>query len=508
MVIYFVAASELKVDLLHALEDFLGMYPHSAAEIVLIESIANSIDGGATSLEIFLDDFARTYTLVDNGTGMGKTDFDDYHTVALSSKDKLKGIGFAGVGAKIYLASWDGASVITETCGVDGPLKSRMFRNGEKLMYEMESSVMIEKGTRYTVTLSDEHYWDLKANVDSFIRSWYNWAIINSGLMIKISGVQVMALKPTIIKEKSGIIKVQKHKFPFHIWLIQDDFPLEWSYIVYTVWGKRVRNDTPDYIWELKPEFKNRVICIVEAEGLSNFLISNKEDFQKNPFRNSVFTQVRIELYSWLKENGMIVEADQTSEGAEIVELDITRELNRILSLDEFSWMNPWTAGISTKTVIEDPDGEISVKETDGSQIIGGTKGGDGSGGGAVTEGPDPGNGIVVTPSGDNTGTERTRTRKGLGVIPMDFENDPREGWVDIENRAVIINTAHPLAKKIEKSNDRKLLRYNLARVIISSLISDADQRGTLTKTPMEIFGNITNLFTTLFTNKGSDLSF
>ena len=142
-------AMELKVNLLHALEDFLGMYEQQPSEVVLVESIANSIDIGATQLNVYLDDHGNTYELVDNGKGMDSNTFENYHTIALSSKDKSKGIGFAGVGAKIYLASWEGASVITETFGKDGPLKSVMYREGNKLLYKKEIPTITSQGTSH-----------------------------------------------------------------------------------------------------------------------------------------------------------------------------------------------------------------------------------------------------------------------------------------------------------------------------------------------------------------------
>src|SRR2546426_3204172 len=94
----------LRVNLLHALENFLDAYPCSPPEEALIEGISNSIDIDASKIEISLANKKREFSLLDNSGGMSKEGFDNYHTAALSSKKKRQAIGFAGVVTKIYLA--------------------------------------------------------------------------------------------------------------------------------------------------------------------------------------------------------------------------------------------------------------------------------------------------------------------------------------------------------------------------------------------------------------------
>lgn len=45
-------AGTLKVNLLHALEDFLDAYPYSPAEVAMVEGVSNSIDVNATDIAI------------------------------------------------------------------------------------------------------------------------------------------------------------------------------------------------------------------------------------------------------------------------------------------------------------------------------------------------------------------------------------------------------------------------------------------------------------------------
>ena len=504
------AAMELKVNLLHALEDFLDMYVQQPSEVVLVESIANSIDVGATQLNIYLDDKKNTYKLVDNGKGMDYSTFENYHTIALSSKDKSKGIGFAGVGAKIYLASWEGASVITETFGKDGYFRSKMYRDGHKLLYEIyknETPTITSQGTSYMVTLLPADFEELKVKIVDYIRYWYNWNLIK-GLKILVDDEEVKPWKPKLAAEKNEIFEINKHRFPLHIWLTEEDKPNEMLNVLYLAYGKMIKREIPDFFWGVKPEYKDRLICIVEADEISDLLTSNKEDFRKTPLRNQVFSEARKQLYLWAKENNLLQESEPVDEERGIIETDITRELNKILELPEFSWMNPWSEGFKGKTTIKDPEGGKNIDEGEGGQTTTGTKGGKDSGNGVKTTGPDNGTGYFEKENGKMKGAEVIRKRKGLAIIPMILDEDPREGWVDIENQAVVLNLAHPLATKIERTKDRKLLRYNAARVIVSALIQYAESNASDPRMAAEVFKIQSEILTKLFTESGSNLTF
>ena len=67
-------------------------------------------------------------TFTHNGVPMNEADFVNYHTVAMSTKEKGKGIGFAGVGAKIFMAAWQNAEITTITGKDSDVLVSRMWR--------------------------------------------------------------------------------------------------------------------------------------------------------------------------------------------------------------------------------------------------------------------------------------------------------------------------------------------------------------------------------------------
>ncbi len=104
---------ETRVDLEHLLEDLRDAYPSSLEETILTEIIANSLDSGAGRIVMTADPAQSALTVVDNGSGMQRTEMRRYHDIAASTKVRGQGIGFAGVGIKLGLLVC--LDVITET---------------------------------------------------------------------------------------------------------------------------------------------------------------------------------------------------------------------------------------------------------------------------------------------------------------------------------------------------------------------------------------------------------
>ena len=95
--------TETRVDLKHLLEDIRDSYPVSAEEAILSELIANSLDSGCSTIDIAVEPEQSRLTFVDNGVGMTPKQFEQYHDIASTTKVRGRGIGFAGVGAKLAL---------------------------------------------------------------------------------------------------------------------------------------------------------------------------------------------------------------------------------------------------------------------------------------------------------------------------------------------------------------------------------------------------------------------
>ena len=93
---------ETRVNYRKLLNDLRDAYPHDVLETLVIETFANSLDAGAKHIEIYVN--PTTYAIRDDGKGMSEYEFKEYHNIASLTKERGSGgIGFAGVGAKVYL---------------------------------------------------------------------------------------------------------------------------------------------------------------------------------------------------------------------------------------------------------------------------------------------------------------------------------------------------------------------------------------------------------------------
>ncbi|TAN33498.1 hypothetical protein EPN28_01650 [Patescibacteria group bacterium] len=111
-------SNETRINLKHLLEDIRDSYSSPIEEVIITELVANALDSGATRVDFFTDLGQARVTCVDNGRGMSRPQFREYHNIASSDKVRGEGIGFAGVGAKLSLILAD--SVVTETRGPHG----------------------------------------------------------------------------------------------------------------------------------------------------------------------------------------------------------------------------------------------------------------------------------------------------------------------------------------------------------------------------------------------------
>lgn len=87
-------------------------------EVIITELVANSLDSRASEIQFFTSPDECAVVCVDNGIGMRRDEIYQYHDIAATAKERGKGIGFAGVGAKLSLLV--AKSVITESKGPRG----------------------------------------------------------------------------------------------------------------------------------------------------------------------------------------------------------------------------------------------------------------------------------------------------------------------------------------------------------------------------------------------------
>ena len=178
------------------------MYEYPNEEVLLLEAIANGMDAKATKIQITLsmDNSGYYITFLNNGPAMTNAEFENYHTISSSTKSKGDGIGFAGVGAKIFLAAWTQAEIITITGANNRVIASKMFRSGNDVDYEStldgatlsditgKTFVNHKEGTSYKVKVNENGYKWLEQNITEKLQFWFNEAIVSQKLELKVNG--------------------------------------------------------------------------------------------------------------------------------------------------------------------------------------------------------------------------------------------------------------------------------------------------------------------------------
>jgi len=442
---------EIKVDLLHALENYLDMYSAPPHEVVLLESIANSLDEGATQLQIEMDPATSSYSITDNGNGMRKDAFEKYHTVALSTKQKGSGIGFAGVGAKIYLAAWEGASIETHTQNQEGRLASRMYRKEGRFVYDHIEPRLFDDGTRYVVKLTPKDFQALHQHAPKLVEYWYSWAI-RKNVSIFINSKRAQPWNQNFKKKVNGSLTVEGRVIRYKFWVAETDLPVHRLNLEYVVFGKRVKADRPDWIHQVSPEYRNRIGGVIHCENIAEFLTSNKEDFKRNKITNKALAEVKKKFHEWLGKNDILLDIKESRAEKLVIENELQRAIEKLLKKEEYQWLIPWSIPLTAGSVpIPDVAGEHSAEYHDGMQKVKGVTIGGGLGGGVRIPGDEGGNGLSEG-KGDVDVRMEKRRKRGISLAFGEAADDPREGWIDPENRVVFYNTGHPVHSKVAGS--------------------------------------------------------
>jgi hypothetical protein len=455
--------SNLKVDVLKVIQNFVEMYPYPAAECLVLEAVANCLDAKATKIDVSIhsDEKGRKiFKVVDNGRGMSQREFEEnYHALSVSSKTKGEGIGFAGVGSKLYLVFLaSGESIITETKSESfhGSSEITVIGKEPKWTY-IDKRTLSNTGTLYEVRLNQEDADSLtEEDIVHIIQSYYNAILLGryGDISISFQGKKVDPWKPALVVESKDpiLFKIKSSEFKLCLWQTKDDQE-DRNGLEIVVFGKKIKGRQwfeLDYL--VKPNFRKKVVGQVLADGLAPLLTTNKCDFrlQSNPRLWGSFKQKTYEsLGSWLEEIGAMTEKSPTEidPGLESLCKRLETEVNRLLRDPLFLDYNPFLKIQSRATLIQDPRGDTMGSRVEGAQVTEGTLGGQDTGQGVDVVGPDEGTGIVPSTDGQEKGVlAPRRVRHGIAINLKDEAENPKESWLTPE--AIVINTAHPVFMK------------------------------------------------------------
>ena len=441
---------QIQIDIVHALRDFLDAYDNHT-EMVVTEAIANAIDVDATKVDIKFEGGLEDDTWVsfhNNGPAMNKKQFDDYHVLARSNKLKGKGIGFAGIGAKVYLAAWTDTIIHTESTDGTTSMASNMFIKNNELVAKYLEPVLKQPGTLYKIRLKQMDYDYLVNNLENIISNVFDPAILN-GLSIKINGKSVNVWDPKCEFKKKTTVHDKPMKFSVSLCVTTDDLPVKKSWMQYHVKGKIITTKKPNWQFEVKSKFQKRIHVYIDAIDMSDQLNLNKTDFKTGHGCKiaPVSKIINKHVFKILKENKYI----ENSAPKNWENSSLTKFFDKLFKNPKYAFLNPG--------------------------VRGGNDSGKGKGGGGSKTGK--------SKSGPQLPAEPKPRPDGGGNLSIGYvtpSNDKRDGWLDSETNKLMVNVNHPLYLKYENNLPARNQRmcHILTRVLIINSLPenpmDADE--------------------------------
>ena len=437
---------DIEVNALHTLENFRDAYDDESS-VVVLEAMANALDAKADRVGITITD--RHITFRDNGPGMNRKQFKAYHKISGVNKIKGRGIGFAGAGAKVYLAIWKNTVIHTETFGDDGAFASDMHvRYGKPKWDECDANVVKHVcGTSYGVKLREKDYAIVKAKIYDMILDQFNPAMLN-GLMVAINDSKLEPWNPPSKFRTRGVVKTKHLEFPIMLSVMDEDVPAKYRHVQYQVWGKTITTKKLEWATDITEPYGNRVHVLVNAEKCSKHLKLSKNSFKSGPGPVAdMYKAVERWVHETLRKNGYVArQAGKIQHNPKLVKF-----FQQLFQKPEYKWLDP--------------------NATSGA----------GASKGAGTGNPEPSS---KKQQGDSGRERKKNSRRegrggsGLNITLLDRYGDPRDGWLDPENNNFICNRQHPLYRKYEKNETARNQRVK--SIIFSALIKHGTKKKTM----------------------------
>lgn len=476
------SGGETKVNLQHLLEDIRDAYPYPIEEAVITEFVANALDSQASLICFIPDRASGALSVIDNGSGMNRTQLENFHDIAATTKSRGQGIGFAGVGAKLALLI--SKTVVTEsrTPGYHGATRWRLesTHHAPWDWIQPEGKVTTRTGTAVTMHLKDPSSPLLQTE---FLRStiinhfyplldgWFMLKVLSrvyrKGVTIRIGEDELrLGAKARGERREFFTVFVGSRRKPVGVGFLAahtEDLTEEERGVAISTYGKVIKRGW-DWLGIL-PRHPERVSGVVEVPSLAEILTTSKSDFLKDSTSLQKYYRYRKAILESmgpaLKKLG---EAPLPRE-AQTADLEpLRREIERVVSdlLTDFPELAPLLGrrdkGEPATGVIPDVSADPVGNTAQGIDAVTGTLGGNGTGSGIdIAAGEEPGDRIEPGSPGDERGRvhEGRRRRPGL-MIGYDHQSERDDmGW--LQESTIWINTAHPAYMKVRDSAAKDL---------------------------------------------------
>ena len=338
---------QTRVDLQHLLEDLRDAYTGALEETILTEVVANALDSGATLIRLQTSPADSTFTVVDNGRGMGRRELARYHDIASSSKARGDGIGFAGVGIKLGLLV--SREVLTEARRGSSHVATRWHlasRHRAPWKWIPPPGLTAARGTAVQLTLGNQlsplldsgyleeafrqHFEPLLDPVfDEVLRRHYP-----AGVAFEIDG-RLVTHTPADVERAHLSIRLGRRRLPSIVGYLQrsSELTLDQEVIAISTFGKIIKRG-----WDwlgISPTVGGQVSGVVEAPDLASCLTLSKNDFIRTgprgatylAYRKAIQEVISRQLAAW----GDSADADARPRVARL-ERDLERVLEDLIS--------------------------------------------------------------------------------------------------------------------------------------------------------------------------------
>ncbi len=338
---------ETRVDLVHLLEDLADAYPGDLEETVLTEIVANALDSGASRIGISTDAAAAALVILDDGSGMRRSDLRRFHDVAASAKIRGEGIGFAGVGIKLGLLV--SHEVITETRRGRDHIATAWALSGRRRApwhWIEPPGAVAERGTAVRMALQnalspllDVGYIEtmLRRHFEPLFDPRYHEILrphYPGGVSFVVNGAE-LARGGAVPRDAAPIsVRLARKRKPSASgYLERTASPVEDGTrgLAISTYGKVIKRG-----WDwlgITPTDPDRVTGLVEAPALAAALTLNKVDFFRSGPRGALYLAYRKALQEAVAEqlavwgNARESDAGQRRRAARPVERDLERVL-------------------------------------------------------------------------------------------------------------------------------------------------------------------------------------
>lgn len=495
---------QTRVNLLHLLEDLRDAYPAGIEETIVAETVANALDSGARLIAFDADTEAAALTIRDDGQGMTRAQLRRYHDLAVTTKRRGRGIGFAGVGIKLALLECD--HVVTESRrGDKAYATSWRLASPQKAPWQYVDPpdlVLGDTGTALRLALSNplspllDPGWLVTTllrgfaplfdpSFDDILGSTYPGGVrfrVNGHLVPRAVAAQVRLLGDDelgedALRERATLtVKLPRKRKPSAVgWIARSDgpFPEAERGVAVSTLGKVIRRG-----WDwlgITPAAGERITGLVEAPGLAESLQLNKADFIRTGTRGGVYLAYRKAVQEAVSAQlGDWGEAPSEDREKRPRTRPIERDLENVLldMADEFPLLGALVerrAGGQRRIPIARPDADAAAAGASWAPGAGLEAGAPSAGDGDADEGgpgaaapPPPPHGPPPGPATPADGARpapaalpgrATGTRRGRYSLEIRFESRPgSEDLARLVESTVLVNDAHPAWRRAESS--------------------------------------------------------